>query len=364
MIVPPERSRFVNPHFDLGVELASALKDEPDVLAVLVTGSVARGRAHPDSDLDIIVIVETASRLKSKIECVTYRDIRVEYNWIGLGDAEGLVANRAPSQKDLREASRINSGVALWDPHHVCQALAAKAHKLLPPREDTEARLSGAVRTFATLSRGHLPDQRSRVEALRCVMDNVAFIMLSLHPVRYQKAKWVIDDLHHIGEAEICDALSRVYGLAGATAERAARSVESVRRLLRAIGDLKSYPPYEEVLRNGFAPDFAEFSYACRGAEDASSLWRAGAHREALYTARFAAKLGATIFDTEPRLGAEIIFPHQLLIDKAPSLWPLYKTASYGGTNERSPDDETLIGCAEALVRCRQRVEGCYAESG
>lgn len=363
MIGLPERSRPVTPHFDLGVELAMALKNEPDVLAVLVTGSVARGRAHQDSDLDIIVIVETASRLKGKIECVTYRDIRVEYNWIGLEDANRIVTNRTPSQKDLREASRIGTGIALWDPHHVCEKLVAKAHKLLPLRGDTATRLSSAVRTFANLSRGHLPDQRSQIEALRSVMDNVAFIMLSLYPVRYQKAKWVIADLNYIGEVEICDALSRVYGLAEASAKRSGRTVELLRQLLHMIGDLKSYPPYEEVLRNGFTLDFAEFSYACRGAEDASSLWRAGAYQEALYTARFMAKLGAAIFDTESGTGSEIIFPHQLLINKAPSLLPLYETVAYGGDYERLPDNETLIRCAEALVHCRQRFEKCYAES-
>ncbi len=136
-------------------------------------------------------------------------------------------------------------------------------------------------------------------ETLREIQDVLAVSLLSLHPLRYQKPKWVIADLEEIGRADLAAALLRSYG---ATRDDGLvrRTLAGVEELLAAIARAHELPTLDAVLAHGFVERFPGWSYACRTLADARSLHEDGSPAAADYTAKFAARLALRVGADEP----------------------------------------------------------------
>jgi hypothetical protein len=125
----------------------------------------------------------------------------------------------------------------------------------------------------------------------------LAVTILSLHPLRYQKAKWVVADLVEIGRGDLAEALLRGYA-SSADAAAALRTVRAVEGIFASIADDEALPGVEAVLARGFVQQFPGWSYACRTLADAASLLGDGSAAAADYTAKFAARLALRL-DTD-----------------------------------------------------------------
>ncbi len=127
-------------------------------------------------------------------------------------------------------------------------------------------------------------------ETLRSIYDNLAFITLLLHPLRYQKAKWVLADLRYTGNALILQGLQEAYGVEECETTR--QTMQWSRQFLDQLARVLGLPTYEQTMALGNTTEFAEFSYACRCHADSISLFHDGLLLDAQYTAKFSVRLG------------------------------------------------------------------------
>jgi hypothetical protein len=141
-------------------------------------------------------------------------------------------------------------------------------------------------------------------QALREIQDVLAVTLLSLHPLRYQKPKWVIADLEEIGRHDFAFALLRSYG-ATSDDTNVSRTYDAVKALLAAIARERALPSFDDVLARGFVQEFPGWSYACRTLADAESLRDDGAFAASDYTAKFAARLAISV-DADAANGSSV----------------------------------------------------------
>lgn len=123
----------------------------PDVRAVLVAGSWARGEADPSSDIDVVA-VWNASERALRVGVFQGRLTEVLY-------LPAAALDRRPIQRATLRGARI-----LWDPDHVAAERLARVASVLakpPPPDPTQAAygrwdLAQSLRTMAWLA-GHDP---------------------------------------------------------------------------------------------------------------------------------------------------------------------------------------------------------------
>lgn len=291
---PPTRRRIDAAHAHV-----ATLRSAVEVRAVLVTASTARNRASRDSDVDLAVV--TAEPTAPRIERHAAGDLLLECEWMDVERARRVAGCEGPLDlKGLRESSRLGLAVAVFDPDDLLADLARAARGVVPPHEMVDQRLAGALEALAELIEAEAQPGFVQWEMLRGILDALAVTLLTLHPVRYQKPKWVIADLREIGCGGLADLLLRAYG-AAQDQDLAAATMKRTRGLLDDIAAARALPDVAAIGERGFAYEYPDWSFACRTLLDAESLAADGASASADYCAKFAARL-ALRFDSDRRV--------------------------------------------------------------
>lgn len=348
---------------ELAFEEASDVARQRQVLCVIAAGSVARDRCSDDSDLDLAVIVDDEAGPR-RIDSCQRSGIAVDRDWIPKREALALVSQSMADVKGLRESSRLGLGLVVYDRAGLSETFRRAASEQLPPRADLQHRLSRAFLTLAHAIDNCRHDAPQAWETLRSIYDNVAFVALLLHPIRYQKAKWVVSDLGYTGHDLLLQGLLEAYNVNDGFRE-ARQTIDASRQFLRQLTESLELPGYEEVIAMGYAPQYAELSFACRCHADAGSLLCDGLLPDAQYTAKFAARLGVGLVEhdfIEPG-GAErpavpgpleILERHgdERLVDSYRGLFDMGLRAA--------PEDEVFMRCYEAADACRRFYRSKY----
>ena len=233
---------------DVAQQLAKTLSADPAVIAVIATGSVSRNRASGDSDLDLVVVAEpdpSASRETRH----SHGRLVVEIEWMTPAAALAKAEAAAGDLKSLRESSRLAFGLPVYDPRAVCAEYRAVSRALTPDRGLIRDHLISVSDAFDALEQTNVT-AAARWTHVRAILDTLAVVLLAMHPLRYQKPKFVIQDLHAAGWDELADALLHAYGVTGnADAARDARS--RAQAFVALAADRLDLPAFDVVLRDG-----------------------------------------------------------------------------------------------------------------
>lgn len=198
--------------------VAKRLRDGGGVLGV-----IGLGRGFRDAAVEVLAVTTAPSAAGDAV----LGAVRVRY--LDLDAVEALLA-RAGSLEDLRAAARVGTGVPLWDPDRLTDAFAARSAALLPPAALAMSLLDEATSLLESV-RATGPERST----LRRLDRTLAVLLLSLHPIRYDRAQWAVEDLRSIGQGRLAAALLRsskpgrplcaadVRAAAAATAEAQAR---------------------------------------------------------------------------------------------------------------------------------------------
>ena len=331
---------------DVARRHARSLTSHADVVAVIATGSVARNRASDDSDLDLVIVADSPSDAV-RIDRAVIEGITVESEWMTRATALAVAAAAPGDLKSLRESSRIGFGVPVLDTRDFHRQIESASRHAQPDQAAMTARMHdilAAVETLEGLPAGRADTGWGRA---RGVLDNLAVVLLALHPLRYQKPKWVIDDLEDAGYSGLADVLLRAYAI-GRDGPRASETVGLVMRLVSDLAARLDLPSYERMLRHGFLDQFPEFSFICRCLADAASLVADRDFAAAEYTAKFTAGMALGLSD-------ETVVRDRL--ERSPAYRALFETQS-----ETPVDQSTVKACVtwteRALTECREVYAG------
>jgi hypothetical protein len=298
---------------DVAHRHARTLAAQTDVVAVIATGSVARNRASDDSDLDLVIVANLPDDAVC-IERAVIEGIAVECEWMTRATAMAVAAAAACDLKSLRESSRLGFGVPVYDPHEFHRQIESASRHARPDQPEMLARLRDIATAVDAMQDARADHGDAGWNRVRAVLDNVAVVLLAFHPLRYQKPKWVIQDLEDTGHSGLADALLHAYAISRDT-RRAAQTVELVRQLLSDVSARLALPSYEQMLRHGFLDRFPEFSFICRCLADAASLVADGSLAAAEYTAKFTAGMALALGDETVRDELAHVPAHRALFE-------------------------------------------------
>jgi hypothetical protein len=346
----PETARRVDAaHALLPSLLADALAS-----AVLISGSCARNRSSRDSDVDLVVI---APRTHPRTERREMDGLLFECEWMDEERARHVAAGGDRRDlKGLREASRLACAIAIHDPANLAAELRAIGNAVVPSLAELDERLTRAVVALDTLVASAHEPGFVQWEILRGIQDVLAVTTLSLHPLRYQKAKWVVADLVEIGRGDLAEALLRGYA-SSADAAAALRTVRAVEGIFANIADEESLPGVEAVLAHGFVERFPGWSYACRTLADVVSLLGDGSAAAADYTAKFAARLALRLDTDGPAAVPAPLADAAQGSGSAPRM-KAYRCLFSAAVEVPPPTDDDLELCAEWvrwIIEARER---------
>lgn len=287
--MPPLRQATLT-RLNLARNISCSLESDPHVLAVIATGSVARNRCSRTSDLDLTVITGDQG-MRRTITSETMEGVAIDIEWLTIRRALSIMKGGKQDLKGLREASRLGLGVFLLDRGRLEAHFRTLAVNLLPDRDMIEQRLSVLFSNLTDLSSRRSQQKGVRWELCRALVDNLAFVLLMLHPNRYHKPKWVMTDLRDAGHHSLNSLLRKAYRIGSDSSNASRRSLELSRRFIEAMGRLMKTPGIEHMLKRGFTRKYAAWSYICRTWEDAVSLFQDRAFIEANFTAKFAVRM-------------------------------------------------------------------------
>ena len=273
----------------LSVELSGDL----DTKAVFVSGSVARGRCSADSDLDLIVLCDgRAGRIDRRID----DGITVETSFISRADLSISLGRTHGSMQDLKQASRVALALPLYDPECLHRGFVHAASQMkLSLEEQNDLASTARVAMDEILSQlraGKNLDDRK----VRSVCDIISYLCLSQSPLRYQKPKWVIDDLRTLDEKDTLDLLQWSYDLS-ADPQSTKAAINICEELIEKLGAIFRLPSLADTRRAGLIEDAPEYSYLCQCLTDARSLFADELYLDADYAAKFAGKMALCLLE-------------------------------------------------------------------
>ena len=287
--MPPLRQATLT-RLNLARNVSCSLEHDPRVLAVIATGSVARNRCSQTSDLDLTVITADQGMRRS-VTFETMKGVAIDIEWLTKRRALSIMKGGKRDLKGLREASRLGLGVFILDRDLLETNFRTLAVNLLPERGMLEQRMAALSHILSDLVSKRLKQKGVRWELCRALVDNVTFVLLMLHPFRYQKPKWVLADLRDAGHDVLNSLLRKAYRIGSDSSNASRRSIELSRQFIEEMGRLMQTPGIEHMLKRGFTRKYAAWSYICRTWEDATSLFQDQAFAEANFTAKFAVRM-------------------------------------------------------------------------
>ncbi len=275
---------------NLARNISRSLEQDPKILAVIATGSVARNRCSRNSDLDLTVITADQG-IRRSVTSEKRQSVTIDIEWLTQRRALLIVKGGRRDLKGLREASRLGLGLFLLDRDSFESNFRTLALNLLPDRVMIEQRMVAMSGILTDLSSKGSNSPEARWDWFRALVDNLAFVLLLLHPIRYHKPKWVMADLRDAGYPSLNHLLKKVYRIGSDSSKVSRRSLELSRRFIEEMGQSMKVPDLEKMLQKGFTRKYAAWSYICRTWEDAGSLFQEKAFVEAGFTAKFAVRM-------------------------------------------------------------------------
>lgn len=274
----------------LARDISCALELDPLILAVIATGSVARNRCSRSSDLDLTVITGCQG-IRRSITSEIRQGVTIDIEWLTKRRALLMMKGGKRDLKGLREASRLGLGVFLLDRDSLESNFRILAVNLLPDRAIIEKRMVAVSTILKDLSSKRSQQKEIHWELCRALVDNLAFVLLMLHPFRYHKPKWIMVDLRDAGYDSLIGLLRKAYRIGSNSSNASGRSIELSRRFIEEMGRLMKTPSIEHMLKSGFTRKYAAWSYICRTWEDAKNLFQDRKYVEGNFTAKFAARM-------------------------------------------------------------------------
>ena len=273
-----------SPKVQLARDISRELIAEDGALAVLLVGSVALGTDSEDSDVDLIVVLDQPEAVEAE-----HREVRGTRVGIERYPAAGFLALPEVPVQDLdglRDSGRFARGRALVSKWPQLEAVqAAWRNAILDPREATD--LLSLAKTY--LDPTTLEELSSDAEwfwTLQGAASALAMMGLSLSPCRFQKPKWVMQDLAASGRSQLAAALKQLHVAAGTTVEATVGILEGVRRQLDEACNLGGYPPLSFAPENG-----QELVYIYQTYRDGVSLSGDGDLAGCLFTAGYSLRI-------------------------------------------------------------------------
>ena len=262
--------------------VVAELSQRPDTDAILLSGSYAKGTAHPASDIDIIVISDIQGPLLREYEGVPRIDIqRYAMNWLE------PPPSAAVDLRVLREAGRLASARILFTTSNGLEGLKDRARSLVLEPGIGRSILSTARDNLARLDCSTLSPEL-RLSSVHGACFALVIVALSTTPTRYQKPKWIMHDLYEVGWSDLARTIRHAV-LGAPPHEQTAISLVSLirRRLLQACRQL-SLPPLSRGVGHGFKYEAIRSAYV-----DANRLIEVGDYSgsvvSAIHSLRFAA---------------------------------------------------------------------------
>jgi hypothetical protein len=217
--------------------------------------------------------------------------VAIDIEWLTKRRAFSIMKGGKRDLKGLREASRLGLGVFLLDRDTLESHFRTLALNLLPDRVMIEQKMAALSSILVDLTSRRSQQKGAQWEMCRALVDNLAFVLLMLHPFRYHKPKWVMADLRDAGHHSLTILLRKAYRIGSDSSKASRRSIELSRRFIEGMGGLLKTPSIEHMLQRGFTRKYAAWSYICRTWEDAASLFQERAFIEANFTAKFAVRM-------------------------------------------------------------------------
>lgn len=276
---------------DLAAQASTHLlgEGEPAPLAIAIVGSTAHARCLPGSDLDLVAITADPPP-----QAVTSRDrdgVRIDVEWL-TADQARRDAGQGGWTWELRKSARLGTALPLHDPDRLFAELWRLAERARPDPARFADQLESVERQLKGLARA---DCNPDAEALRGALDPLAMLVLMTNPRRYQKAKWLLDDLLYAGHTTLAGAIVDACGIGARPLPAVLAGARTyVETALKQAGE----PDIATLVAMGHAPDHAASSYVARTLDDAEDLAESGGYEAAAhYTACFAARLASRLPD-------------------------------------------------------------------
>lgn len=274
----PANSRFLKL-----APLVAALCASGGTQAVVAVGSAVARRATVNSDVDIAVLTSAVGpnpyrQIEVADELVDIQE--VDFNWLVQG-----VESKFVDLRTLREISRVRNGVFLWERPGIEDLLCnPDARPVLSP-PDASMLLFKASKNLRLAGQSATPFEE-RLWLMRGGAYALCTFALTLTPIGYQKAKWLLDDLHATGNERLANSVFTALQGRQSKTGQLARVLSCVRQALLMACARLDLPP----LIRGVGVPF-EYTYARRTFRDAETLMQAGrtanAYLAADYSLRF-----------------------------------------------------------------------------
>jgi Nucleotidyltransferase domain len=327
---------------DLAREVAGTLIEQPGVRAVLLVGSVARGIASADSDIDLAALTDGATDPFIRLEHRHRRRIEIDtfcIERIPQGPATPLA-----TLQDLRDLGRFATGSIL-----ACRGDAIRNAKrtwqkaLLHPSDTTHLLAVVATATEAQQA-ASLTD---RLWLLQGATSALAVLALCLEPVRFQKPKWVMHDLKDAGLDDVEEVLRLLYLGDNADGARAAHSLTVTGDQLRLGLELGGFPPLV------FTPEGDHrYNYVYRTYCDALSLQEDRDYEGAIYAAGSSVRLLSRLLSESAGAAA--------ISEDALARWRRDTITAQVALAERELSASDLDAAADSVIAIAARLETEY----
>lgn len=347
---------------NLARNISRSLEQDLSVIAVIATGSVARNRCSSTSDLDLTVITSDRGMRRS-VTSESMKKVAIDIEWLTKRRAVSIMKGGSRDLKGLREASRLGLGIFLLDRESVQSSFRVLAFNLLPEKHVIDQRMAALMAILKKCSSQRPSSPEVQWEWCRALVDNLAFVLLMLHPFRYHKPKWVMADLRDAGHHSLSSLLRKAYRIGSDSSNTSCRSIELSRQFIEGMGQLMQTPSIEHMLKEGFTRKYAAWSYLCRTWEDAESLFQDQAFGEANFTAKFAVRMTFPLY--LEKFGSPDHATHPLVILKDignvrlstlyHQLFPIPKKQPFPGQHMRQK-------CLDLVRACMRMKQGVFGE--
>jgi len=346
----------------LARNISRSLEQDPRILAVIATGSVARNRCSRTSDLDVTVITADEGSRRS-VTSERQQGVVIDIEWLTKRRAVSIMKGGKRDLKGLREASRLGLGIYLLDRESLQSSFRVLAFNLLPEKHVIDQRMAALMAILKKCSSQRPGQPEVQWEWCRALVDNLAFVLLMLHPFRYHKPKWVMADLKDAGYDSLNSLLRKAYRIGSDSSNTSRRSIELSKRFIEEMGQLMKAPEIELMLKKGFTRKYAAWSYLCRTWEDAESLFQDQAFGEANFTAKFAVRMTFPLY--LEKFGSPDLATHPLAILKDignDRLSTLYHQLFPTPTKQPFPGQHVRKKCLDLVRACMRMKQGVFGE--
>ena len=333
-----------SPKVALARRLAEELAQQPDVLAVLLVGSVATGLDSEDSDVDLVVPIDREIEISEEYQ--QHGTVRVGIERYPASLFSSLPKVPELDLEGLRNAGRFARGIVLasrWP--ELPRIQAAWRNARLKPEEAGEL-FEVAEQATDVASFDETEPDADLLWRIQGAASALAMLALALEPCRFQKPKWLMHDLMSTGHRALAEQVERLTLGARADAGQAARILAAAEQHLDIARQLAGYAPLS------FDPEQGELRvYVHQTYRDAASLLDDGDFSGSVFTSAYALRLMNAYLESEPS-GAAAIASEQL------DSWREEALADFFGG--RLPERTALEQEAHQLVRVAAELRRRY----